>query len=284
MRANRLATSVVFCAVLAGGASPVDAQVLAISGDSVCIHLHDGRELTGNVDARTDRDRLWLRITAPSITIFKPIQWSDIVRAQIGDRQLTPSNFRELAPSLRSELPTGFFETDVSTQPERPQDEPPALIRRKVRSLQIYAHLANWDDDVNVDGLELRVFPGDENPTVVPVNGMLQVQLIGQFVRLTGQRGEFGDLGRWTRRVQVDDFGFLGAVYRLPFRGISPEFDRDVDAMGLVHASLGVAGQGNFEASVAARIRTSNPIRDQLWLREHTRFFPIERTNRRKRR
>lgn len=282
MRVNRLPASVVFCAVLAGGVSPVDAQVLAISGDSVSIHLHDGRELTGEVDARTDRDRLWLRIAAPSITIFKPIQWSDIIRAQIGDRQLAPSNFRELAPSLRSELSRDFFETGASTQPARQQDEPPVLIRRKVRSLHIYAHLANWDKDVNVDGLELRVFPVDENHTVVPVDGKLQVQLIGQFVRRTGQRGEFGDLGRWTRRVRIDDFGFLGATYRIPFRAISPEFDRDVDAAGLVHARLGVPGQGDFEASVAVRIRTSSPIRDQLWLREHTRFFRTERTDRRK--
>jgi len=75
--------------------------------------------------------------------------------------------------------------------------------------------------------------------------------------------------------------GPSGAVYRLPFQAVHPEFDTDWAAHGLVHVRLTVPGHGVFEASQeVVRIRAFSPIRDELEMSTGRRFFPIERTGR----
>jgi hypothetical protein len=50
------------------------------------------------------------------------------------------------------------------------------------------------------------------------------------------------DAGRWSKVLGVADFGPAGAVCRLPFQSIRPEFDDRWLSPGIVHACLAVPG------------------------------------------
>ncbi|OHB71112.1 MAG: hypothetical protein A2V70_04065 [Planctomycetes bacterium RBG_13_63_9] len=210
---------------------------------------------------------------------------------------LSVAELAALAERLKSELPDDFFSASLPAQTEAPESESrrttasePSELRstshqgkrepphRKVQSLRIEAALANWDGDVEVDGLEIRVCPLAADGTIVPADGMLSVRLIGRRVRGRAGDGIFVELDRWSRRIRASDCDSWGVVYRLAFRRIHPEFDLDFAVEGLVHGQLGVPGQGNFEASVPTQIRTYAPIREDLQLLRHQRFFPQERT------
>ena len=143
----------------------------------------------------------------------------------------------------------------------------------------IDAELANWDSDVEVDGLLLHVYPLTENRISVPVDGSLQIEVLGQKFLRQRQPTNVFEVARTSHRVRKQDFGpTRGATYRIPFRTIHPEFQLDVGTYGMVHARLGVPGQGSFEASVHTRLRTFDPVRDQLQLQRGKRFFASERT------
>ena len=247
---------------------------------SIGVHLVDGRTLSGTVHARSNQDRLWLVIGTPTIALFKPVRWEEIASIETDDVEFSASEFREQIQRRQPRVHIESLAALTAKRVDAVREAPPHSAPRRIESLKIEARLANWDDDVNADGLELRIMPSDGSPGAIPVNGMLNVQLTGQVVRLAGWRGVFRTLGQWTHRVRREDFDYLGAVYRLPFRNVNPQFDRDIAATVLVNARLGVPGQRDFEASNTARVRQFNPIREQLWIQQRTRFFPFERTRR----
>jgi hypothetical protein len=147
--------------------------------------------------------------------------------------------------------------------------------------VRIDAYVANWDQDVEVDGLVVHVFPLDCDGLVTPVDGTLNVTLVGQQLGAVRDREPFPHLGQWTRAVCLEDFGPAGAVYRLPFQAVHPEFDLRVSSGALAHARLIVPGSGTFEDSQATlRIRPYSAFRDHLQQRRGTRFLPVERTGR----
>ncbi len=192
------------------------------------------------------------------------------------------AEFRPVAEELKSEVPAYIFASKApdrvgtsEVESNRGRTVPP----RRVQSIRIEAVAANWDADVELDGLELRVIPVTARGGVLPVEGMLSVQLIGQNYARHGQA--FPKIGRWNRRVRIADYDELrGALYRLPFQSVNPEFDLEFGWYGVVHARLGVSGHGNLEVSREVRVRTASAVRVQLQLLKHRRFFPSERTSR----
>jgi hypothetical protein len=248
----------------------------------VVVRLDDGRSVAGEVDARTNEHRLWLRTTAPAIVLRSGFEWERIVSARHRDRVLSDQDLRQLVPTWKSELSNDSF----FTAPDWRKVNDNRRTRggdRRVRSLHIEGVVANWDDDVEADGLKLFVFPRAADGRVVPVDGVLDVRLFGHVVgpakrrSLFPERQLFPELERWSKRLRASDFGPQGAVYKLPFRRIHPEINLNIGADGLLHARLGVSGQGAFDASSATlRIRPSSRFRDQLQHHTDRRFLPIE--------
>ena len=232
----------------------------------VAVVLHDGRILRGTIDDRTDDRTLWLRTTGSGVTVVGSTSWDRVAKVHRGGRQVESA----LAESPAAG-PVGVVVLTGATE-----TVPSAPL--KVQSLVVEAALANWDGDVEADGLEVTISPWATDGSPVSAPGMLSVELIGQ--RVAGDRSDpaFAELGRWHRRVQEVDYGRWGATYRLPFQNINPQFDLQFGSEGVVHARLGVSGQGSFEASVSLQTRTDSPIRDRLQLHSQTRFFPSERT------
>jgi hypothetical protein len=260
--------------------------------DAISVEVTSGRTFTGQLSARTDADRLWLQSGQDSAVLLRPIQWDRVVQVHVADRDLSGDEFREIVRTVKPEAPARQERTAGSREiiiagPAQSEEPPPPTgsgtgqlpETPRVRSLAVYAAAANWDGDVEVDGLLVHVYPQDETGAVIPAHGTIQFDLTGQ------QEGEFkawrapATLGRWTRPVRLQDFGLEGAVYRLPFQNVHPEFDLDVDPHAALHARLSVPGQGTFETTESTlRIRPYSAVRDRLQLSTGRRFFPQERT------
>ncbi|MFH1267499.1 MAG: hypothetical protein ABIK89_17385 [Planctomycetota bacterium] len=260
---------------------------------TVTVEVASGRSFTGWVDPRTDEAELWLRWSRGTMAILRPIDWERVVKAQIGgDTVPGVELFNAVAPkkeivpvgeSVEAPRPKVLRVHSAGSAAPRPTKTPRSAPRSeavaatgaggraapRVRSLEIDAWVANWDGDVEVDGLVVEVRPLDANGAVVPVHGTLAVNLIGCR------------LGRWTRLVRPTEFGLLGAKYRFPFQAVHPEFDLELAPYAAVHARLSVPGRGVFETTESdVRIRPYSAARDHLQYATDQRFFPLERTGR----
>lgn len=149
--------------------------------------------------------------------------------------------------------------------------------------------IANWDGDVEADGLIVDVAPLSLDRRIVPANAAVEVELFAPQRRtfdLAPQSG--GDtlelVERWTRTIAPGDFGASGARLHLPFGAVHPELRPEWTASpyGLVHLRLVVPGQGVFEDSRdGVRIRPWAPNRDRLEIKTGQRFLPTENLGRR---
>ena len=262
--------------------------------------------LTAEVDAPTNNRFLWLRSTAPSMSISSAVPWDQVSGATYEGRSLDVNELRTLADRLKSELVPE--DPDSSLPPPRPTrlrlaaPSPPHRPHR-VQSLEIDARIANWDADAEMDGLEIRISPLGPHGTVVPVSGSLRVRLTGQrvrgrrlregfsetlggihdrhrighHVRGTRSREQFPEIGRWSHPVHPLQFDPYGAVFRLPFRTVQPGLDLEFDPYGQLHAQFTAPMHGSFAASIPVRIRAFSPVRDRLQLYYDRRFLSDER-------
>lgn len=258
---------------------------------SVTVELADGRAFTAEVDPQTDATHLWLRWSRGSATLLRPIRWEEVERLDLGDELVSSSAFREATIKLRqaagqSRPSIGQPITIVVKGPDNRSAADPSTDSGRqragdVRSLAIDVRTANWDGNVEVDGLVVDVYPLDATGRPVLVNGTLDVRLIVQHTGVVKRKQPFSTEGRWTRTVRHENFGPNGASYRLPFGRFHPQFDRRSSAYGAVHARLSVPGKGVFEATeTTVRIRPYGLLRDELQQATGRRFFHVERTGR----
>lgn len=274
-------------------------------GQTVTVMVTSGRSFTGRVDPRTDEAELWLRWSRGTMAILRRIDWERVVQAQVGGDTVPGAElFKAVAPK-KEIVPVG---EPVETPPPKVfrvhsngsaapsgTKAPRSAFRSeavaatgadrraapRVRSLDIDAWVANWDDDVEVDGLVVEVRPLDAAGATVPVQGTLHMTLIGWHTGRTRSRQPAVRLGRWTQLVHPDEPGSSIARYRLPFQSVHPEFDLKWWSFGTVHAKLSVPGQGVFEATESdVRVRPYSATRDHLQSATGHRFFPLERTGR----
>ena len=268
----------------------IDGSTLG-AAERVTVFVSSGRTFSGQVDRRTNDVSLWLRTGGDSSELLRPIDWYAVRSVKAGGRQFSTAEFRDEIEQWKS---TGVHDDRLKTDSERTPTQkvaiseslpvPLPVIPERARSVKIDARIANWDDGVEMDGLLISVYPIDGQGQVVPVDGTLEVELIGEGPGSVVQRQVFPLLGRWVRKVSHDEIGPQGNVYQLPFQAIHPEFDLKYGAVGLVHARLIVPGQGAFETtSDATTLRPYNPVRDRLQSIQDERFFPNERTGRGKR-
>jgi hypothetical protein len=258
--------------------------------ETISVETVSGRTFTGYLDAKTDVDDLWLRTERDSVVLLRPIAWDRVTKVHLLGRDVSGGQLHKIVEMLKPRSPAAdVFATvpreiviEGSLQPHGSTASPDdtSIERPQVRSLAIEASLANWDGDVEMDGLLVRVLPLDSSGAMVATRGTLRLDLTGQ--RKTEARGlrSPATLQQWTQLIAAEDFGLRGAVYRLPFRGTDPEFDLTVAPYGMLHARLSVPAQGTFETTEdMLRIRPYSSVRDRLQLSTGRRFLPQERTS-----
>jgi hypothetical protein len=260
--------------------------VSASAGEPIAVAVASGRIFAGEVDSRTDEAQLWLRSVQPGCTLARPIAWQSIVLAERGDRQLSSAELQAQIDDLKTvdDVP------QVLPPPPNPWAEDARLAQyiqtarennTQVNSISIDAHVAQWSRTVQANGIVLHLYALDAMGRMMAADGTLDVELIAQ-VPPGSPRGEsLPRIGRWTVRVTPDQFGPAGAVIKLPYQGVQPEFDLNVGPYGLVHATFSVPGAGTFETSQAMmRIRPYSAVRDEEQQLTGRRFFDIERVDR----
>jgi len=275
---------------------------------AIVVDLASGRSLVAAVAPQTDGTTLWLRWSHGTIRVLRPIDWERVVRAEYAGQELSgeqlrrllvgpeplvstgPTRAESLAPveggfhlrSLRRPAtPVAGPTPATSSRPPTSTREPGAGTPRLVKSLAIDAWAANWDDDVEVDGVVVDVRPLDAQGAITPVHGTLEVQVIGWRTGRTRPDQSPIRLGRWTQSVEPDDFVLRGTGYRFPFRSGHPEFDLQLAPHATVHARLRVPGRGGFDATSGdVRIRPYSALRDHLQQTTGQRFYDVERTGR----
>jgi len=260
------------------------------------VELVSGRKFTGLVDGRTNVQQLVLRFTRGTATLMRPIAWDRVVKASVEGQAIEADRLRETALAMRIEG-SGFGiqragnrvqgTGDRGQEPGAGNKEPTALPQPpRVTSVSFDARLANWDADVETDGLILDVVPISADGYATPTGGTVEIELFAPQKRVFQDAPKSGGatlerVERWTRTVDLADFGPSGARLKLPFGAVHPEFDLDWIGVGLVHVRLVVPGEGVFDDSVdGLRIRPYAPLRDRLEMNTGHRFVPTERVGR----
>jgi hypothetical protein len=282
----------------AGGTRPALAAEIPAEAQ-VRVLLASGRQFTAELDRRTDAATLWLRWGQGTDVILRPIDWDRVVRVEIAGETFSGDVLRRAVILVRQELPLASNpprQMPPAAEPAEPSTRPAgpsSILPRpntvageavtappRVRALSVEASLGKWGPGVDTDGLIVEISPLDEQGDLVPVQGTVEAELIGQGASQTAG-GEFATLGHWVQSVWPEDFGYRGARCRLPFQAVQPEFDLRWAAKGMVHVRLSVPGEGVFEATAAmTRIRPASGFRDNYQETTGRRFLPNERTTR----
>jgi len=267
-------------------ATLVLAPRMVLAQGRVSVVTHDGRSHHGVVDSRTDQAALWLRHDEPTAALAFEVAWDKIAVVAVDGLEIPQADWQtqlgqivEHRPALSVLLgPVERTPDPVASSPSRATARQP-----RIAAIALIAHLANWDSDAQADGIEVIVAAFDRTGQAWPVRGDLTVRLLGQR-QTRSYRSTFGELQRWTEPVKAAHFGdprfedaTTTARYRLPFRALEPEADLRIAPEAVVHASLGVAGQGRFEATASLLVRKYNPLRERLQQRTGRRHFQVER-------
>lgn len=256
------------------------------AAEPVTVELLSGRTFTGRIDARTDDQRLWLRFDEGAASIVRPIAWQRVIAVEYGPERFDAERARQLVKELATAAPDRPRPSDSpeGASPRVPvvaSDAYPPHASGTIGSLQVDAYVADWGPGVEVDGLVVHVYPLSTRGELLPVRGTLTFELIGVRPRTSSPVDRYPVVGRWTRTLHPGDVGPDGAVYRLEFQAVHPEFTENLRAHGLLRARLAAPGHGTFETSADfLRIRPYSPVRDDLQLQRGERFHPRERTRR----
>lgn len=263
--------------------------------ETVRVDLASGRSFTGVVDRQTGAEKLVLRMGSESVSIQRSIDWDRVVKATQGERELNHNELKALAKALpAAELPAarvaparpfhGVFAEPTTTEVIARKALAAAEPHLPVISLSADVFVANWNSDVENDGLVVQLYPLDCQRNLVPSSGTLEVELFAPQLRDTStavhSRGmTMTKIGRWTKAVHPDDFSHSGATFELPFQAVHPEFSMRTMPYAMAHVRLSIPGQGVFDTTLdRVRIRPWSPLRDHLWRNEGRRFLPTERT------
>lgn len=259
------------------------------AAERVQLELVSGRHVSGVIDARSTDEQLWLRSGDAAASLTRPIAWDRIASAEHNKQSISLDDLRALAetaaaaPDAAAATPHKWH--GVIVAPAR-REVTPTPVMPDVRSVNVDAFHANWDADVESDGLVLLVAPLSASGAVVPVSGSLQVELIAPEVRRFqdaphGRGLTLERVAQWTVQVAPEAFTAGGMRVELPFQAIHPGFDTKILPHGLVHARLVVPGQGTFDTTAEfIRLRPWSPLRDKYYRDTGRRFFPTEQTGR----
>ncbi len=268
------------------------------AADDLTLVRQSGQIITGDFDHRSNNEYLFLIKRVPQMVMRTQHSWAEFQTITFQGNEVSkeellqhvPKAIAKAAKRNRKEESFNFgfappLDLDRGLAPvplgqNTPIQHPPTQHERdflRVASLNINAYIANWDRDAALDGLVVHVLPVNSQSGIVPVDGQIDLKLIGQRHRQLDALGrnnheQFPELERWSKLIRKADFGPNGAVIKLEFRNTEPEYQTELADGALLTGSLGVPGQGRFEASASdVLIRPLSDFRDEHWLGSRSR-------------
>ena len=270
---------------------------------TLVVQLASGRQFSGAIDGSSNAQQLVLQTAADGLTLRRSIQWERVTSATLDAQLLSLSELKQLAVETRERGTTG--DRGQGKGPRRIEfppmaapliamaeaaTQPVAIPLPPVATISFDAFIANWDGDVETDGLVVDLLPLDDYGQLIPASGVVEVELFAsqRRIRLNDAPLSGGDtfelLDRWSQAVIPEQVGPNGVRLRLPFGRIHPELNSDwlAYSYGLVHVRFVVPGSGVFDDSRdGVRIRPWAPNRDYLEMNTGRRFLPTENLGRR---
>ena len=261
----------------------------SLFADDLLLVRVNGSILTGDFDGRSNETQLVLIKKTPQIMMKTTHNWDEFQSLNYRGKKVSKADLLKLTAALKLTNTKRDKQTE-SVQfwfpPEIPfANQPPRFhfhARQPHRSTRLAAfnfeaHVANWDRDAELDGFLVTLYPVNSQGEIVPVDGQLEMRLIGQKRRELdwfgrNNREKFPELEQWTIQIRKADFGPRGAVVKLQFRKIRPELHPELATASLLTGTLGVAGQGRFDATaVDVFLRPFSRFRDEHELRSPSR-------------
>ena len=242
------------------------------------VTLASGREFTAEVDGRTGEELLWLRFSSGGGNILRPVVWNRVTAARMGNQEIEIKELKLTCEKLKSTVPpiaTPAVPAGVAAR------TPPS-----VAFIRIDAWIANWDADVEPDGISVQLEPCNENGEVVAVSGTADIELFAAQERKFHEAPQSGGwstelIERWSKNVEEKQISPRGVLLKLPWGAIHPDFASGVDNWGLLHVRFVVPGSGVFEQSLdGLRLRGWSSVRERMYSQEGRRFFSTEGTQR----
>ncbi len=249
------------------------AATTAAGDDRLTVALQSGRSFTAAVDARTDDERLWLRFGDDTARLYRPVAWRSIIAAWRADQQIPLDQLRQVAEAMKTapadpgepEPPSVVGE--LLPAPPRIAHSSPFPAPPRISAVTFDVWLANWDADADPDGLVILVRPLDAWGQLVPVAGVVHVELQAavrrDFDAAPRSRGIVREtVGRWTRSLANAPLGSDGFFVKAPFTADAAS--HTVAAYrGRVEVRLVVPGHGVFEHAVeGVTLRPWTPLDD----------------------
>lgn len=281
---------VAFSALSAAPACGDDSTAAQEAVGQIVVTSADGAVHRGAPSPTSDAQALHLSQSRPGMTITRAVDWDQIAQVEAAGQILSADEARSIILRAASERPpqrrrpapadpVGDAKSDsVARRPSHvgsvPRDE---LREEPIAWIAVEAVAAQWDSDVELDGIRLSITAYDRSGRPRPVDGTLQAVLWGEDVGTPHRAERIGQIASWQQRVRAADFRPESAVYRLPFQAIHPEFERSLRPYGTLHVRLSVPGHGSFESSVEMiRLRPYSAARDRLQMSSGRRFFDGE--------
>jgi len=266
-----------------------------LSADSpVTVRLADGKRLHAVIDRRTDPDNLWLTTSLGRGTLAQAIPWEQVGDVEIDGRTFEGRVVRAVVAVIRERNPLAIAEPasarlvrldskslETMGPSGRIETESPifplsAATPAKIHALVVSAELANWDQDVAVDGLVVELTPYDRDGNQTVCDGTVNFRL--ETWKTTGRGGRLAmPTERWTCTISAGDFESGSLVFRLPLRTVQPQASSDWWPHGVLQVRLSVPGSGVIERTLSdLRLRPFEPMRDWQEQRTSYRHFPGE--------
>jgi hypothetical protein len=199
-------------------------------GADVSVVTSTGRIVRGSIDQRSTEDWLWLTAEVEGMTIGSQLDASDVIR---------------IARAKRILLPQNAVETESIAAPAARRFASPST---RVRSLDIFAQLENWDADPAPDGLRLYLMPKGAGGELAATSGSIDATLTAYRVDLVTARTEWLGEESWASEIRSDAFRSQDVCIDLPFRTNPPPSDGNAAAVGEFRVRLNVPGEGSFDA------------------------------------
>jgi hypothetical protein len=246
-----------------------------------------GRQYHGVIDPSSNQDKLVLRTGRNGITLLRPIAWDRIVAAKLDGDSIDPPKLKEMVGSGLTVPDSGRKRIelrDAGKVAEASQKAAVSSPPQQIVSVSFDAFVANWDQDVEMDGLVVELAAVDAKEFLAACEGTVEIELFAPQRRVFHHAPRSGGdtlelVERWSRSIAAQDFGKSNVRLRLPFGTIHPELDADwlASSYGLVHVRVAIPGHGVFDASQdGVRIRPWAPNRDNLEMNAGRRFVPTE--------
>lgn len=228
------------------------------------VEFHDGRTLATHIDPTTNQSYLRITSTRPNCQLTSSFPWKRIRAIRTAQRQFTPDEF--LTWWLLQELKAGEPTAQRQVRPNATPKARPLPQQRisEPQTLHITTTVLSWDDDADLDGVEVLLQPLDDRGHLVVGQGTVEFELHAIDLAEVVWSRQPKVLDRWTVSLKDAALTDIGYVVRLPWRHTKPAELRDYFPWARMSARMRVRGKRLGAVDDQLLLQPFSPYRDWL--------------------